>query len=170
MVLQELLLVGKAPEKRGQKRGILLFQLFRHIMCCRVVVGYDRHGLPAPNYVGDNIQNCLCLTRPWRPLNNADLGRKRPLHRQLLTPVQTKRIDHSLRHLGCFDFLLRRKIACQHGILADLLDLVILHTQDVDAFHLEANCRGSLFEILECLLIFIVCQAILLELHFTPTE
>ena len=53
--LQELLLVGKASEKRSQKRGILLFQLFRHIVCCRIIVGYDRHGLPAPNYVGDNI-------------------------------------------------------------------------------------------------------------------
>ncbi len=44
-----------------------------------------------------------------------------------LTLVQAKRIDHCLRHLGHFDVFLRCKIACQHGILADLLDLVILH-------------------------------------------
>ena len=96
-------------------------------MCCRVVVGYDRHGLPAPNYVGDNIQNCLCLSSTRRPLNDTDFGGKRPFYRQLLTLVQAKRIDQCLRHPGHFDVFLRCKIACQHGILADLLDLVILH-------------------------------------------
>lgn len=55
LILQELLLVGKASEKRSQKRGILLFQLFRHIVCCRIIVGYDRHGLPAPNHIGNDI-------------------------------------------------------------------------------------------------------------------
>ena len=168
--LQELLLVGKASEKRSQKNSILLFQLFRHIVCCRVVVGYDRHGLPAPDNIGDDIQNRLRLSCPRRALNDADFGGKRPLHRQLLALVQAKRIDYRLRHLRCPDFFPWCKIACQHSILADLLDLVILHTQNVDTFHLEANCRGSFLEILECFLIFTVCQAILLELHFVSTE
>ena len=39
-----------------------------------------------------------------------------------------------------------------------------------ELWHLEANCRGSLLEILECFLIFTICQAILLELHFAPVE
>ena len=164
------MLVGKASEKCGQKVSILLFQLFRHIVCCRVVIGYDRHGLPAPNHISYDIQDRLRLSCPRRSLNDADLGGKCPLHRQLLALVQTKRIDHCLRHLGFFDFFLRRKIACQHGILADLFDLVILHTQNVGAFHLKADCRSSLLEIPECSLIFAFCQAILLELHFTPTE
>ena len=165
------MLVGKASEKRSQKRGILLFQLFRHIVRCRIVVGHDRHGLPTSDNIGDDIQNRLRFSCAGRPLNDADFGRKRPLHRQLLTLVQAKRINHSLRHPGCFDLFLRCKIACQHSILADLLDLVILHAQNVDAvFRHQTDCCGSLLEILECFLIFTVGQAILPELHFTPTE
>ena len=52
---QELLLVGKASEKCGQEVSIFLFQFFRHIVCCRIVVGHDRHGLPAPDNIGDDI-------------------------------------------------------------------------------------------------------------------
>ena len=127
MVLQELLLVGKASEKCCQKISILLFQLFHNIMRCGIVVGDNRHGFSTADNIGDDIQDRLCLSSTRRPLNDADFGRKRPLHRQFLTLVQAKRIDHRLRHLGHFDVFLRCKIACQHGILADPLDLVILH-------------------------------------------
>ena len=44
------------------------------------------------------------------------------------------------------------------------------HPTAVSYTHLQTDCSGSLLEILECFLIFTVCQAILLELHFAPTE
>ncbi len=75
-------LVGKASEKRGQKGGILLLQLFRHIVRCGIVVGYNRHGFPAADNIGNDIQDRLCLSRTRRPLNDTDFGGKRPLYRQ----------------------------------------------------------------------------------------
>ena len=127
LCIQKLLFVGKTAEKRSQKSSIFLLQLFHNIMRCGIVVGDNRHGFSAANNIGDDIQDRLCLSSTRWPLNDTDFGGKRPFYRQLLTLVQAKRIDHCLRHLGHFDVFLRCKIACQHGILADLLDLVILH-------------------------------------------
>ena len=169
--LQKFLFVGKTAEKRRQEGGIFLLQLLRHIMCCEIVVGNNCHGLSTPDNIGNDIQDRLCLSRPRRALNNADFGGKCPFYRQFLALVQAERIDDRLRHPRRFDFFLRRKIACQHGILADLLDLVVLHAQNVDAvFSHKTDCRGSLFEVLKGFLVFTVCQAILPELHFAPTE
>ena len=89
--LQEMLFIGPAPQKSGQKRKPLLFQFFCHIQSGGVVVGDNGYRLSIPNRIGNNIQNGLCLSGTRRSLDNTNLGGKCVLHRCFLALIQSKK-------------------------------------------------------------------------------
>ena len=164
--LQKLLLVGEASQKRSQERNAVLVQLFRYVLRGGIVIGHHGNGLAFSDCVGDDIQNRLGLAGTRRPLDHADLGRKRVLHRLFLTLVQSEGIDQGWRIFFDGDRKPWIEILGKHRVIRNRRNHLILPLQNVDAaIGFQAECTGSLLEIIKEFPRFCFIEAVLFQFN-----